>query len=113
MPLRLFTIDLNIDNINRIRSQNKNFLYRLNSLKSSIVSVLRNNFLKLAKKIKSEEYSLLNIKDEFEEDNEDLPTIEVLNQFSFKEIFYKENEEKYNEFRKSFALGLEKYLGIG
>lgn len=55
----------------------------------------------------------MNIKDEFEEDNEDLPTIEVLNQFSFKEIFYKENEEKYNEFRKSFALGLEKYLGIG
>lgn len=111
MPLRLFTIDLNIANINRIRSQNKNFLYRLNTLKSSLVSVLRNNFLKLAKKMKSEEYSLLNIKDEFEEDNEDLPTIEVLNQFSFKEIFHRENEEKFVEFRKKFALGLEKYLG--
>ena len=110
VPLRLFTIDLNIDNINRIRTQNKNFLYRLNSLKSSLVSVLRDNFLKLAKKIKSEEYSLLNIKDEFEEDNEDLPTIEVLNQFSFKEIFYRENEELYVTFRKKFALGLENYL---
>lgn len=111
MPLRLFTIDLNIANINRIRSQNKNFLYRLNSLKSSLVSVLRNNFLKLAKKIKSEEYSLLNIKDEFEEDNEDLPTIEVLNQFSFKEIFHRESEENFVEFKKKFALGLECYLG--
>lgn len=110
MPLRLFTIDLNIENINRIRSQNKNFLYRLNSLKSSLVSVLRDNFLKLAKKMKSEEYALLNIKDEFEEDNEDLPTIEVLNQFSFKEIFHREDEDKYISFRKKFALGLENYL---
>jgi hypothetical protein len=66
----------------------------------------------LAKKIKSEEYALLNIKDEFEEDNEDLPTIEVLNQFSFKEIFHRENEQKYIQFRKIFALGLECYLGI-
>lgn len=111
MPLRLFTIDLNIANINRISSQNKNFLYRLNTLKSSLVSALRDNFLKLAKKIKSEEHNLRNIKDEFEEDNEDLPTIEVLNQFSFKEIFHREDEVAYVAFRKAFALGLEDYLG--
>ena len=62
VPLKLFTVDLNIENINKVNTQNKNFIYRLNSLKSSIVSNLRKDFINLSKKTKSEEYDYLNIK---------------------------------------------------
>ena len=110
-PLRLFTIDLNILNVNRTRTQNKNFIYRLNSFKSSLVNTLRINFLKLAKKNQSEEHNMQGIKDDFEEDNEDLPTIEVLNQFSFKEILLRDNEEDFRKFREFFDQGLLDYLG--
>lgn len=112
VPLRLYTIDLNVPNVNRVKTQNKNFFFRLNSLKSSLVNALREGFMKLSRKNQSEEYTLLNVMDGLEEDNEDLPTIEVLNQLSFKEILFREDEEAYIRFRQQFGQGLQMYLGI-
>lgn len=111
VPLRLYTIDLNVQNVNKVRTQNTNFFFRLNSLKSSLVSALREGFKKFSKNNQSEEYTLLNVMDGLEEDNEDLPTIEVLNQLSFKEILFREDIEGYIRFRRSFGQGLQLYLG--
>ena len=62
VPLRLYTIDLNIKNVNLVKTQNNNFFFRLNTLKSSFVSSVRSKVKALTKKSNSEEYELLHIK---------------------------------------------------